>query len=247
MKKISTAISGLLLSSMLFTACSKNDNNMAVTPSTTPGTSAKGVTTLLNFESGAIEATDVMIQHRGKTLYQAERPRSLDLFSTLSHLGIQPVEYTDMNVRINALANTGGMNFWLRDELVMEDGATLPVLFSIDEPITLHAKHKFLRVIDATNVMNLLGIEGNLLTQDITRDMLMNAEREDDVIRISRRINPDLYEIILGQLSSMVDISYGPAIPPTPPVPASEGPVTSVASPFTNSGGPGQTNLVQSR
>ena len=218
MKNVSTAISGLFLSAVLLTACSKNDNNMAVSPATTPGTSAKAVTTVLDFKSGGIAYTDFAILSRGKTIYQTDEPGSLNLFSNLADMGIRPLNYPDVTARINARANPGRAIFWLQAEHVL-DGRTIPVLFSIEEPIEIRANHQNLAVKDVTNVMDLLNIKGDLLAPEITADMLMHAERAGEVIHISPRVNTDMYAMILENLRNMVQMSFIPG-PTTPPVAA---------------------------
>jgi hypothetical protein len=234
MKKISIVLSGILLSSALFTACSKDQGNMAVSPSAAPSASAKGANTLINFRMGGIQASQVTVTSGGRIVSQMG-PVNLDFASNAAALRLNPGMYQSLSLSIASNPDPEQKrHLWLIDEVQTEDGRKHMVEFMMTYPMKLRTVPADLLVTDATTVIDLLNIKTEALAVNISNDMLLEADREGDVIRITQDRNPHLYKIILEQLSRMVNISYQNTDPDPWKTPSSLGPAGPRLSPTTD-------------
>lgn len=217
-------------SSLLFAGCSKNDDgvgdqtssNVTYQISTSGNGNPTGRTSAIAktegfsiiWTSGYINTSEIKFEAKGdnKVEFKSESVKHIDLFSainaisTIGSIPVVPGTYEKIEFK-TTLVPVGTSAAFELTGLYVNNGDTIPVAIRFDAPIEFKFEKKTPTTIDANagfNALNILSLD--LLTADITMDMLNNADLINNKIVISASSNSTLYEFVWNSLEGMVKV-----------------------------------------
>jgi hypothetical protein len=219
MKK--TIIPGLmLLSSAILFSCKKEgmDITSQVQPSavTTNRTAASSGTTastdnpVINFIDGYISASSLTLFNLDENLFDKQELSSYSLFApvikTFSYL--KPGDYSELVLKA-ALANENGQYPLYLKGNITDGKMTAAIVFYIQKPMKIRTSPTYVKVSEQTNLLDLMHVSLEKLVNGLPTE---NLERQlaggQSTIIISSESNPDLFDIMMHNLSTMMIISY---------------------------------------
>lgn len=217
-------------SSLLFAGCSKNDDGSGdqtassvryqITtsgggnPNGRIGTTAKTEGFSITWTGGYINTSEIKFEAKGenKVEFKSETVKHIDLFSaidaisTIGSIPVVPGTYEKIEFKTKLVPVGTSAAFELTGFYV-NNGDTIPVVIRFDAPIEFKFEKKTPTTIDANagfNALNILSLD--LLTADLSLEMLKNAALSNNKIVISASSNSTLYEFVWNALEGMVKV-----------------------------------------
>lgn len=207
---------GLLLAASLFTACKKDRYDMTTSPVLSSQTKTSlPANAVVKFTSGTLMTRQLLISGNGRTVLESHDMQKLDLFAPLNKAGLNlPMGgYDNFRISADAFQNSGAPSLYLHGSFTTSDGSVVPVSFMINSVLRLTSDASVMNLNESANLMNLLNMEPDYLTANITQDEWTMAMQEtkdlsNGEILVSEQHNVALYKRILDNLQTMLHVSY---------------------------------------
>lgn len=223
--KIKFLIATVICGSLFFSSCKKDKESAhdsstvtyQITPtgiSSTPGRlNTSGYTNssgriegdLLTWTDGYITTSEIKFVAKGdnKVEYKSKVTRQIDLFDAIATIGditVPPGTYEKIDFK-TTLAPDGQFAAFELTGVYMKNGTPVPVTLRFDSPIQFKFEKKTPTVIDAnTGISALHSLALDLLTSDLSLEMLNNAVLVNNSIVISSNSNAGLFKVIWHSL-----------------------------------------------
>jgi len=216
MKQIKTMMAGLLIGSAIFTACNKSAYDIAPLSTTSPNSHARlsANSSLVQFRSGNLQASHILIRGSGNPIVDLRGAQSFDLFQPLAVIGLPvhagkfaPIETTLEIAPADANSALRLEGVWQSVDEAGNTGEAVPVEFLINTPHRLFATLPLLVINDQSNLLELLSIRLDGLSKNFPQEMLRDAvDPATGRILISQQQNPVLYDMMLRNLGEMLQV-----------------------------------------
>jgi hypothetical protein len=221
--KIKFLIATVIGGSLFFASCKKDKESVQdsvtyqITPtgtSSTPGrvntseytgSSGRIEGDLLTWTDGYITTSEIKFEAKGdnKVEYKSKVTRQIDLFDAIATIGditVPAGNYEKIEFKTTLVPDGRFAAFELTG-VYIKNGIPVPVTLRFDSPIQFKFEKKTPTVIDAnTGISALHSIALDLLTSDLSVEMLNNAVTVNNSIVISSNSNAGLFKVIWHSL-----------------------------------------------
>jgi major membrane immunogen (membrane-anchored lipoprotein) len=217
------------VSALLFSGCTKNDDETADQNSsnvtyqvtaTNRNNQLDRITTgrtqgfSITWTGGYINTSEIKFEAKGdnKIEFKSNAVRHIDLFDAANAIGaigdiaVAPATYEKIEFK-TTLVPVGTQAAFELTGFYVNNGDTVPVVIRFDKPIEFKFEKKTPTTIDAGAgfaALNTLSLD--LLTADITSQMLNSATLTNNSIVISSSSNSTLYELAWNALEGVVKV-----------------------------------------
>jgi hypothetical protein len=226
MKRIQLLTVGMMLLNMGITSCKKSSYDVTPTAATTQSSGARFIenNAKVTFTTGYLNTSFISVRSNEQMLFQSRELHNWNLFDPLQQIGMKlPLEsYKGLATTVEAGPHDGLGTMYLLGVLSSSDAAGnvhpgIPVTFLMNKPVGLFATSELMTIDEKSNVLNLLNLNTDRLTANITPDMWKNAvDYLQGTITISETQNADLYRIILENMGTMLRVQIGIPDPTLP-------------------------------
>jgi hypothetical protein len=229
-------LAAVTATSLFFSSCTKNDDEAAdqTSSNVTYQIAATGHTNQLaginageevstsgrtqgfaiTWTGGYINASEIKFEAKGdnKVEFKSETIKHIDLFDaidaigTIGNIAVVPGTYEKIEFKTKLVPVGTSAAFELTGFYV-NNGDTIPIVIRFDAPIEFKFEKKTPTTIDGNiNFAALNTLSLDLLTADITSQMLSSANQINNTIVISKTSNSTLYELMWNSLEGIVKV-----------------------------------------
>ena len=165
-------------------------------------TSGSAFVEKIDFEAEKNDDTELEVESRVR--------RRVDLFGSVSQLGsiqLEPGRYDEIEIELNLGSAAGDTSLILRGTYVNNSGATIPVLFFINQRLEVSAEAENVVLTGVDDYRFLTTFDLSRLTWGITQSQLSSASLTNGVLVISANSNSNIYSKIISNIHDMDDVS----------------------------------------
>lgn len=139
-----------------------------------------------------------------KIEYKSEAQQRVNLFSTLSTLGVVTVpagtyEDLEFEMEVKPLGTEPALQL---TGTYTNVGIVTPLVFKINTSLEIESEQSNITIADGSSLTALTTLNLSLITTGVTASMLDNATRTNNTIEISATVNSNIYEIMLNNLKT---------------------------------------------
>ena len=206
-------IFSLLSGTFILFSCQKQNESPAVSyqlkTSTTPAAiSARTLGGSLQWTAGFANTIEIEFEAENNQLeveYKSEAQSKIDLFNTLSTLGVVQVPagvYDDIEFEVEIRPTTAEPALQLTGNYTNSNGVVTPVVLQVNEGMEIESEKENFLVSDGADYTALTTLNLSLISLGVTETMFNNAVRTaDGKIVISANSNPDIYVVMRNNLT----------------------------------------------
>ncbi len=212
MKNLMTLMTGMALSSVLFTSCSKdkfevpmNSGNTAASPAATIEITESPTARL---STAYLRTNSILAFENGKGIFSDAGMRRPDLLVPIGtrYADLERREYNQFKFLVRAVPNTDEPSMYLKGEVNI-NGERLPFEFSTMRAVELIGNKEFQRVTDDVTFAELLGLDVTKLPEHTTAEMWRQAAEQagsGNIIRISDESNNALFSAFVRGMQEQI-------------------------------------------
>ncbi len=161
----------------------------------------------VQWTAGFANTVEIEFEAKNKNVeieYKSEANQRVNLFSTLSTLGVVTVpagtyEDIEFEMEVKPLGTEPALQL---TGTYTNVGIVNALVFKLNTSLEIESKKSNITIAEGSSLKALTTLNFSLITTGVTASMLDNATRTNNTIEISATVNSNIYEIMLNNLKT---------------------------------------------